>query len=548
MSIGAAILLLAAGFCVLYLLNDYASLKSWYAGLGSCLYKSGEWPQKFFTPAAKAQGNIFCAAALGLIALALAWQVHLIRKVKVTGVFRVTAPAKEVLWIIALSILLCFFWYLGHSLTKPAADEVFSAIYSAGAHPVQAMSYYMAPNNHLLFNLLNSLFFSGFDQVIAGRLISLFAYILTGICLFYFFRRLGLSTPLAWLAAAVCTLQFCVWGFGFQARGYALYTLSAWVAVASLLAYAADTRIRFLILHAAACFTGNAALPSFLYIHAAMVVFVLIRSLANARWQKEYWISQAYAGILVFLFHLPAIGFSGIGALIANEYVKPLDFSVWEFIPETGRVLGWYSDYCFSGLPFAAILFIVPLGLLFARRGSPAFRLGVFYILMVFVFLVIVCLQRRMPFHRNMAAHCSIALAMVIYTLHLGCRYAAARMHPLFAWVPFSLALAAPGIYFMKKDIEDVHGSLYFYDTRAAYAAHENMLKEVPREGGIGFSDESFMLYYLASEKGYDAVLCPTGDEAFFVSRKSEPGPGGPYVKIKAAGEYYIYEKSKSGP
>jgi len=59
-------------------------------------------------------------------------------------------------WLAGVLMLGAGLWAWGATQVPPAYDEVFSAVYCAGNESLLATwSYYILPNNHVLFNLLN---------------------------------------------------------------------------------------------------------------------------------------------------------------------------------------------------------------------------------------------------------------------------------------------------------------------------------------------------------------------------------------------------------
>ena len=116
-------------------------------------------------------------------------------------------------------------WVFSNGATRPAYDEIFSAVHCAGAHPFQALSYYMLPNNHVFFNTLNSLSFWAEDKVWSGRLLSLAAFLVFQQLVFLWLRR---KMPLAQAlgAALLLSLAFPTLGFASHARGYGLHLMA----------------------------------------------------------------------------------------------------------------------------------------------------------------------------------------------------------------------------------------------------------------------------------------------------------------------------------
>ena len=72
---------------------------------------------------------------------------------------------------------------------------------------------------------------------------------------------------------------------------------------------------------------GYVVVPAFLFYHAAQLLAGAAVQLRR-RFDGWFWGCQAGALALVGAFYLPAMGFSGLGALAANPYVRPFR-AVW---------------------------------------------------------------------------------------------------------------------------------------------------------------------------------------------------------------------------
>ncbi|MEJ7664465.1 MAG: hypothetical protein WKG07_35595 [Hymenobacter sp.] len=167
---------------------------------------------------------------------------------------------------------------LGATQVPPAYDEVFSAVYCAGSGSLlTTWSYYMLPNNHVLFNLLNGGLFGWLHQstwlVPTGRLLSGLAYAGTLAVIYRLVAGLTGQRGVGAVLAVLAGLQYSLWGFGFQARGYALYALLHWVALGTLLAYWRQPRQpKWLVINMLAVAAGYAVVPTFLFYHAAQLL------------------------------------------------------------------------------------------------------------------------------------------------------------------------------------------------------------------------------------------------------------------------------------
>ena len=231
---GLLFFVLVMGFCAFYVSTGYYHLVSWYTGLNNCFYRHGQWTTDFFSNKTKDAGNLFCIPAF-IIALAGAWLM--IRKLKAgykrpTEYLEISLRKADVAVAALLVLLSVVAWFWATTLAFPSNDEVFSAVNCAGLHPFQTVSYYMLPNNHLFYNFINNLLFHFVaDKVASGRFLSLLFYLAIVLVTFSWLRGLLKSRWLAFLIVVALALQFPVWGFASQARGYELVTLASWLAL-----------------------------------------------------------------------------------------------------------------------------------------------------------------------------------------------------------------------------------------------------------------------------------------------------------------------------
>ncbi|MEJ7664464.1 MAG: hypothetical protein WKG07_35590 [Hymenobacter sp.] len=118
------------------------------------------------------------------------------------------------------------------------------------------------------------------------------------------------------------------------------------------------------------------------------------------RFEGRFWACQAGALALVGAFYLPIIGFSGLGALVANPYVRPFQGSLMEFAAQF-----WpssYAPYAFGEIGLgprpAYVLALLPLALLAHRRY---WQLGLLYLAWILAVLGGMLGLRHVLFHRN---------------------------------------------------------------------------------------------------------------------------------------------------
>lgn len=548
------LLLTAAGAGVAYLLAPYAVLRNWYLGLTPHMYRAAAWPTAFFTPAVKMQGNWLVLVALaGLLGTALAhwrWPQPVLPAPRHRW-GRADAP-----WLALLLVLAASLWGWGAVQMLPAYDEVFSAVYCAGSGSVLvAGSYYMLPNNHVLFNVLNGALFGPWlaapGLLWAGRGLSGLAYAGTLVVVY----RLGAGwAGRRWAGAGLAGLaavQFSLWGFGIQARGYALYALLHWVALAGALAYWRQPRRRAALrVQAGAVALGYVAVPTFLFFHAALLLVGAVEQVRQRRVDGLFWRFQAGSVGLAGLLYGPLLGFSGLAALTANAYVRPAAEGWGAFVVGAWPVLRTYATYCFGEVgwgPWPAYgLALLPLALLAAR---PHRRLGLVYLAWVLVLLAATLGLRRVVFHRNALA--LFSLALVLGPLAVGVWLGRWRR-----WAGIAGALllgTALAVNFAWHNPVQQAANLYFYDLPGSYQAARQRLDKLPAGASVTFSEGSFYPYWLYLQAGGQAphpAQPPRQATDYYLTTPSEalpPALAPHYLPQDTVAEYCLWRRVDAG-
>ena len=549
---GAALFGLLASALLAYALTPYAALRDWYLRRTPNLYRAVHWPTDFFTPTVKAHGNVLAWLALaGLVAgFAYLW-FGKCRPVAPVAPLRLFTRADRP-WLAGLFVLAVGLWASGASQVPPAYDEVFSAVYGAGSGSLLvAWSYYMLPNNHVLFNLLNGGLFGWLHNlpwlVLTGRVLSGLAYAGT---LAVVYRVVASLTGRRWVGAGLATLasvQFSLWGFGFQARGYALYALLHWVALAALLAYWRQPRRAWLWLNATAVVAAYATVPTFLFYHAAQLLAAALVQGRQRQLDRAFWLSQAGALALGGAFYLPVLGFSGLGALTANPYVRPFQGSLTDFIGQAWPDFRSYAPYCFGEAwlgPWPAyVLTLVPLALLAHRRY---WQLGVVYAAWLLALAGGTLWLRHVLFHRNLLALFSLALVLAPLTVGVLLR----GWRPWAGWAGALLLGGWLGAGMLHHNPVRDPGPLYFYDIHKEFGAAQQRLASLPAGPlSIGFSEESFYPYFLYLQAGGHAphpALRPAPATTYYLTAAADalpPNLAGHYQPIDTVGTYRLWRR-----
>jgi hypothetical protein len=447
-------------------------------------------------------------------------------------------------------------WHWGNHMAMPAYDEVFSAHNAAGIHPFQTVSYYMLPNNHLFFNLINNVFFHPFaDKVATGRIISLIACCSLIVILFYSLKKVIQNRWLAALACITLALQFPVWGFSFQARGYELYLLAEWGMVISLFCYIQSGHKNWLGANLLSIAIGYFCIPSFLYMHVAQLLFTLLHWIFYKQKDSRFWKYQLAAIFLAFLFYLPALCFSGLDSIARNTWVSPMggnktagDFVQWMW-PNFGTyVTHLFSDIHWNSLSFNWLLFTLPLALVFFRKNKSSVLFGMFYLVMWLVFFLIIIIMKKMPFERNLIGHYSLTLAGIIWLCWSVAGLLFRRENLLIAkQILFCCIIIPVAVHFVATNESMLKDGLYEYEVNMFFVDLSNKLKEIPRGTSVAFSDESFYCYFICRKQRYKVTRCTTGNEDYYIKQAFEPLPqllGNRYALAFTIVQYEIYKRN----
>jgi hypothetical protein len=531
LAIGLAVL--AMGYAVAYLVSDYRDLYRWYRR-GGPFYADGWWRVFFFTPTVKAWGNAFCVLALGgggyvLRALTRSWRG--LRGRSWTGV-TVSLRRRDYVMLAGIPLVQLACWIYGTALVPPAYDEVFSAFHIAGQGPWRALSYYMLPNNHVLFNVLNALLFGWTGELVwTGRFISLLAWWGLGLLL-YGWLRAGRGEKWAGTQVLAILVILPTWGFAIQARGYLLLLLFSWLAFVGAWTWVTGRGRRGLTVFAVASVLAYATVPVYLYIHASLLLWVV--------WERrrvgwDLLRSQLLAGVATFLFYLPGLTFSGAGALIDNRYVSAGGRGFLDF---AGAFLPTLPDYPnYVGLTLGEwVPWLLPLLFLLSvltYRWWPLAdrRLLRFYGILLITTTAVVLLMRAVPFHRSLLFHFSFALLLLLIPV------LRTRLRPLVWVLPLVLFFTVPRRFSLH---------LYYYDIVPVYRASLELIERIPEGATIRASDEAFYPAYLFRQRGGQLV----GNHrraTYYLRGAADPEPPAGFVEVATAHDVTLYSRSENG-
>ena len=523
---GAWLGLLVAG--AVYLLADYVTLRDWYPA-GGPVYRADFWAQEYFTPRARAWGNYFVAGgmALAVAGLLLGPPPFPTRRPRI----RPSAPGAWLL--VALGVL----WVWAQWVLPVTFDEAFSAVHFSGVGGWRSLSYYALPNNHVLFNLLNSApgRLVG-DPVLTGRLLGLLSYLALGAGLYHWLRGgVEHGWPRALLVALVMS-PLAVWGFAAQARGYALLLTVGWVAVVGLAGVVRGARETHYWMYVVGSVAGFVTVPSFLLVFPALPLYWVGHCLRRGGGWRGWLVANGAVAALTYLGYLPALAFSGVGALVDNPYVRAApDFGA--FAARLPGLLVDYADYAFAGLTDGlpglgvALLLLPPVALLLRPRPFVwRFLAGLQLVLLPTVAITILLL-RAVPFHRT------LVLPMQLGWLLLAGLLLNELRRPL-AVVSLA-ALFAANLWLVPPRWDP---RLYYYPVHYTDRKLGELLDHLPPGAPVRYADEAFLPRVLGHRRGHPP--CAT-DCRYLIRADHDAGgaPGPPWREVAVATAYRLYER-----
>jgi len=367
----------------------------------------------------------------------------------------VGALKSEELIVVALVTLVSLLLKLWYFFKVPfLIDEAFSYVYfvSKGA-PVTA-SYYPAPNNHILSNLLScgvQLFTD--NALLIMRLPSLLISLVLGLVVFLFYKK-HFSFATAITAYLFYSLCFEMNFYAVQGRGYLLFTLCSFLLMIISFQYLSASRSVYLRLFAAVSIAGFYTIPTFIYPFAASILFLHVYFYRNRDFSPLLKLYGALAATVagVLLLYIPVLLVSGVSSIVANSWVKPLELSHWiQAFPAYGAgTANWLLNIETGGIFF---LLFTGLSYLVTSSGRFAKTFLWFSIIYVLTPLVLIGIQRVLPFYR-------IWLYFIpIIGLYVG--HICEGLRKSYLKITCSLALAAAMLFADLRAFEDDFG---FYE------------------------------------------------------------------------------------
>jgi uncharacterized membrane protein len=267
-------------------------------------------------------------------------------------------------------------------LRRPmGTDEAASFLYYASKPLVVGLTIYGSPNNHLLHTALMHAAWRLFGTHEWALRLPAFAFGIALVPLTYFAARSlvgegGLMAS-AFVAAAPIFVDYSTDG-----RGYTMlcaFTLAALLAMLRVVRTQNPVATGLFAIHVA---LGAFAVPAMIYPFAMFVAWRPRKMFAGA----------ILAGVATLILYLPVLAVSGVAAITANPYVRPLPFD--RFIAEFPRAVAAMWTSWMTAIP---VILQIVIGIAFVAgvvRARVTLWLGAIAV------LALLALQRVIPFTR----------------------------------------------------------------------------------------------------------------------------------------------------
>ena len=431
--------------------------------------------------------------------------------------------------LVALQMVLC----VRRAATLPVTyDEAWTFMNFTMRPLFASMTYYPAPNNHVLYSVLaNAAHLLPVEPMFGMRLVSVAFALLTTLALCALALRHWDQSAVV-LALSLLVFSYPIAVYAVLARGYMMLVFFTAICFGSVLAglVAARPSVPLLIGYVVCAVCGFYTIPLFLYPFASVNAFKFAYLLARRRPLSPWLIADITIAVITLLLYTPIILVNGISAVTANVYVAraPLPVALGQLPGRLVATANWLLGIDRGGI--AVILAIVLAVLVLRRRRDGPPRLMEWAMAVVALLPPAILVAHR----TNPQQRTWVYLMVPLYFLTLGLiesAIVAARHRGLRArWaLPFAVVAVAVltsrpfAAHFGRDFVEDFDAERLFDGIPAAAIqsiAHDDV--SVPYDEPLYFAD---VLAYRAQLQRRDPVRTerlsadhPTDADALVVS------------------------------
>ena len=228
---------------------------------------------------------------------------------------------KSAFLVYIIGLIAVRFYY---ALTMPISyDEAWTYLNFSEKGLLTSLSYYPAPNNHILYSIFTNIsFWLPFDATTNLRSPSVLIGIVT--CLIFaaiVFRHFGSKASLT--SSAVFTFLPVSTYYGYMARGYGLTLLAFVIGLYATLKIMSDSKNRLnWFAWIVSSVIGFYSIPIYVHPFISLILLLIIASLWQANFKRilKLFLSGSIVTAIVTILYLPVFFINGTRIIATNKY------------------------------------------------------------------------------------------------------------------------------------------------------------------------------------------------------------------------------------
>lgn len=335
----------------------------------------------------------------------LVQKLKLINKSVLNGFFVFRNSFLENFALLGLILILASVIRIYFAFSLPVSyDEAWTFINFSSKGILPSISYYPAPNNHILHSFLTNIsFYFPFNQTFNLRIPAILAN-LSAITLFFIGLSKEFDKRVAFVVSLLFISLFPIIYYGYNSRGYSLVLFAFIVCFFSAIYIIKQAGFqnlsKYYFFFSSGGVIGFYTMPSFLYPYFALVSFLFFfflfkKDLINL---KSFTLYVLATTIFVLLLYSPVFLASGIKSVIGNEYVAPISRIV--------VIKNLFSHFSATSMYLFNVKFWILIGFVFLASPFLIFRkenLDIVYFILYITFIspFIIVAHSVIPFPRT---------------------------------------------------------------------------------------------------------------------------------------------------
>lgn len=311
----------------------------------------------------------------------------------------------EIKWLLIFPVVSSVFF----AIVMPVSyDEAYTYLQFTSKSILVSLSYYPAPNNHVLHSMITNItrYIPFLPVLFCLRIFSLIVSFFTWLLCYSFIKKYY-SKQVALVVVGVASMLFMSIYYSYMSRGYGLvsffFVLSFYASYNII--FNKDAK-KYWLLFSVSNVLGFFTMPSYLYVFIMMNAIILWN---NKLQLKNQFIYNVLTTVVVIVLYLPIIVVNGLEALTSNRFVIPI--SREEVV---GQLIGFFKNTLTEivGVNYMFICVLLILSLFMLIKFKMKFELKTFVVFIVCPFLLLIA-HSVIPFPRTFNYY-SIVLVFLV--------------------------------------------------------------------------------------------------------------------------------------